>query len=817
MWTRESLAAFGGGSQRATLAMIECLIANDDRSAPAATAPELGLLGASRTCGPTEMEDLVVYMFARELVSGTMARSPLVQQKARGRVSVWAPHGEADCMQMVDMPRASAVRLICDRLVDAVAACENLQQKPDSDAAYLQYVCTHRHLDILGDPGVCALFRRQFLSYLNMHFKGTVRWGYHAPARNRTVPWTRANERTPAFQNALRDIIVSRNMESSLRAAYASARLQTLFPPVEFSSDMSVADALLEADLASANNAADGDTVHFVTLIAALRCLLTKNIACARTSVASDNSLVVFQGGGWRAARSVDDVANAVAASTVTDLEILRSGKASRAAGGVWMKQRFNQSMASVTHLCGDLIVQRIAAKLQTLEFLDTIVPLDPDKPMVRPPSVGVRVAPHTGQVSIDEGVGHLPVPREESPLCILDVDGSPELAVYRSHLVNAGIRGSFGAQHEGAAVYLLGNLQWMFPKLQDRGSVYIMSVSRFLGYLGLGLHAYGCVAHDAEGETYAGVAVTNTNKGDVDGDHVVADMVHLNPSDCALSEGPMRNNPQARATYYRRVKCPAPLLTRPLFPLSKHVVARAADHHQPIFATTETPRREECCHTTVLSHAHPGGEEGPISYTFVSGECVVIPCNSWASVSDTHRSSIRRYWADCAVCPGEVVRGRSAPPAGCWAGRLCPHDIRMRMTRTDTYVVFDDAHGRGGMARQYSFSPQTMIAGWDGALAIAQQRDDAIVYVLESTCAESRYRLIIVAGLRLVPGVPRATAGLIRAAWDARHETCPHMEVLDDDDVDSRADSLISVVHKSPGELADWLRQQAADVSQYA
>lgn len=794
----DDLQAYGRGSSRATLALIDAALHTFEHvtpDAPDAATVDKVVTGDADRFSSADAEDLVLAMFERELSRGTLAPCRSDPQRVLFMTCL--------LNNRLPLAREVAARFACDRVKGIVEALATTEQGSSAGPHGFTAV---EVAERVRDPDLCADLRARFAAHIAMCLKLPVRWGHRVTLKRAEsgVGWSRADENNKAFREDALNIAQERGFQDSIVAAGRSMRLGSVFAVYDHGAALSVAHMVQQRDI-DEMLAATCDTAGMVVLMSALAAQLAKCTMRVRASAGTRYSMRIYARGGWRSVSSERDAAHSLVIAAMSDLDKLRTSfpKLGEKFPASFTRQ-MNTSVPAVTSVVEDAI--------RNGGFPDSLVPLDPMQPMSRP--VAVRTIPmtipptpwrtHTWEVAHASpsppcALKSVPTSPAEAAVAQVHIHDAPALNVMATHLSDAGLRGVHSSQREGAACYILHGGEWVFPSDQRLGSVYIEEAVAFLGYLGFGLHAYRCIAIDNCDQARDTVAVCNTIKSGVHGDHVVADMVRMTPGDTALLDGPMRLSPAARPP--RRLRVPPPFRPAYLDGAALAAVEPAIDHSQalPRYGVPGCPIR-------VAKHEWPRGAGDVIVYTLGSGDTEVraaLPLTAWDDADAQLRSAIRAYWRNVPVEPVEVDRSTMRLAAGDWSGRVCPHDHAKRTVQPATYVLFEGRSPHRVAPQQYTLSNRALLSMWDGHACIACDGHNAVTYVLENCCPNSRYRLAVVAGLRLRPFLPRSIARLLCDLWGASGVTCPHTDPEDEDDADEQRGECTDI---APEQMPAWL-----------
>lgn len=637
--------------------------------------------------------------------------------------------------------------------------------------------------------GYAGKVQARLLTLARRHALPSVRWGF---VIGRLPPgyWSPAHENKQIFADIVEKVVTERGFGPSLFAARQSFARRSKVAVVDFDARMDVGAFMLEQDLREIHCATRGDLDDFLISVAALRASIAKNVwsdTFRNDSSRVGVSLEVYREGGWYPAASARDVAHVLVVTTVSDLDGLR-------VPGTWLADAYPVAFIAATNASISNTVARAEKALSTAtffaplsrnvgrEFVSTVDPLGP----VRAPPALDKIPCAHGIVDTYTVVGKTSRGEIESAraFCTAQtatasegdmlfeetaVEGAPCLAVCKSHER----RSSVG----GATCYALDRQigEWRLFDWQDRGSVHIVEVQKYLGYRGYGRATFLV-------ELYG-------PNGDFHHENVVA----------VVSEDRSRLEPRVAQIMdtlegrFGEVKAPGPPYPpyiRREFELSDSVVSIATDYVSG-FASIEL--EPPLGNVQVRSHTRLGSS---YVYQLTSEHSVDVPCEGWGAYADEReahvRSYIREYW-----------RGISRT--------ACPHDMRMRLTSSTTHVIFDDGRGRVG-SKRYVFGANTLRSVWDGRLVLAEERPDAMVYVINNDLPDSSYRLAVVAGYLLTSAeIPLSTARMIHAFWTNRGHTSPHAPVeLSNSVGTSEGTDLVQMIDLDAGSAAAWLRQEA-------
>ena len=795
------MRAFGGGSARATLSIIDRALAGRGRPPEYAQegsahqgcgvrilrrASAFGIVQMARTLdfeGP-EMANLftadtdraAAFLFSSACGGGCGPGT------GAGDVGAWAEElAEAHASALYHLRSqfwtSAGVPLASGHTMDAVlkAACD--PHTTDLFRAHSAKLCERL---------------KNLASRHHLPAPSRVRWGYTS-GRLPAGHWTHSHENSEAFLRIAREIVQERCFEPSFDAASKSFAENCVTPHLAFSPDMNVAQQMMERDLREIWDCVQGSADDFVIGAAALRALLCKNVesVCAADKAKGPFEFEVFREGGWFPEGSVRYIASTLALSTVADLDRVR-------ARGGWLADALQVPFAEATADSLDGIQGRIydmlaggtffcpLARKSRRSYAQTVDPMA----HVRPPpqrskSAAFSNKPASPHIEPDDSPGP-----DQALEYRLYVDSDDESIGDASSVmfIEEGVPGAppleFRDVHEdmspagGASCFKLDtNLStWRMFADQDRGSMHITAVQRYLGYRGFGRSSFLVEVYDPDGYLHARDVVAV----------VSYDRSRLDPQ-VANAMDAMEGLPAAR-TREDRSKF-APYITRELS-LGPSLVRLATDHACPFPQVVPDPAPPDM---RIVAHARASGG---YMYSDAAGRIVKVPCEGWGEHATPHvRSVVREFWQ------------RELEVS-------CPHDMAMRLTQATTWVLFDDGAGHAAALR-YKFSPHTILSVWDGRITAAQESRDNIVYVVENDLYDSRYRLAIVAGQMLgSPDIPDATARLIESYWQRRGQTFPHTPTaslagLSDAGVASEP-SLVEVVDHSAASAPAWLRAEA-------
>ena len=649
--------------------------------------------------------------------------------------------------------------------------------------------------------------RDKLVAYFASHLTPEgVRWGHVYGKNNMSAcPWTATESRSDAFAQHVADLMQARSKGTSVQAAQKSFERNSAIAVVDFSSDFDVSGMLREADLKEAWLSA-GCLADFIVYVCALRASLAKCLHWRRDA----KTYEVFYHGMWLPLKSdafghlgdaVDPdthlrvLADTLVDTTVRDLDRLRV----RPCYSRWLAGLFERPFLAVTQGVVRQVSETVHKILQANQFLTSYGKLDKETLETSDPAIELqrsdwvrswcppqrqalkRSMPDRVQVkracaTVDSSPLPCSVLWTESPR------SCPDLEVLDVHLRDA------DALHPApyAAVYILdrgggsggGAARWRFPAYQNRGSVFMWSVSECLGYRGMGKTTFCATVFDSVGNLHDAVAVTSGDRSRVQGRHVVSDMAKLEGEAAARIRTPLP------------LRCCAhPFLACAPFPASQANITRMVDQGYSMLA-----QYPDAPSFSVTDHTQ--GSDGVVKYTTTRPSPrarLDIQVQGWGDSDDYSRSAVRSYWST--------------------QGILCPHDMGMRLTKTSTHVIFD-RDGAELVSRQYLMSQSTMIAAWDGFISVADQRDDAVVYLLKCDIPDVKHSIAVVAGMQLSPGLPASTVRFIEAYWLKKKQHSPHVQA-DQDAGDPVCDLVATIDMSCRDEIARWLEAECGRVTQ--
>lgn len=790
------MRAFGGGSARATLSLIDRALARHAgpgyRASVPQSATEPATKPATKTTDPAAESAEQTLDPAAETVQLRRASASGLVQLARKLEFEGEPMGR---MFTADTDCAAAF-LFAAALAGgsgpgvggASAWAEVLSEAHASALWHLRSqfwsrqgtrLCTGMSMDEVlqsaDDPTqegtfrnhrtrLCARLRMMAARHIPSPAPARVRWGYVA-GRLPAGHWPQSHENSDVFMELVELIASERGFAHSFEKARTSVAQNYVVPVTDFGPNMSIAELLSERDLREIHEALPHSVDEFVIATAALRALISKSIWTGALDKAKDVVVIeVFRDGGWYPAESAETVAKHLVTSTIADLDIVR------VLGG-WLAKSFTACFVASTHAQLQDIVSRVAAMLlggtffaalsrssrrsyaQTVDPLATIGAL-PSKSRAKVPAqdrvLQNRDRSESGDGDARGGSVDLPATRvlhvytdEEEDY--VDGAGDPSTVMFVEEGVENAPPLEVRDAHEdmtpagGATCFELdaSTSTWRMFAHQDRGAIHITSVHSYLGYRGFGRSTFLVEAYGPNGHLHASnvVAVVSYDRSRLE-------------ARVASAMDTMEGLPAAFGRLNRSVY--APYLVRDLV-MSPRTQRLATDHVTSFpAAMSDAPPLG----MAVVSHARDGGV---FDYETSSGRNLRVPCEGWGADSSAHvRSVVRAFWIQDV-------------------GASCPHDMCMRLTRSTTHVLFNDEEGRAA-SRRYNLDPHTVLNVWDGHVTIAEERSDSIVYVLDNDLADCRYRLAIVAGHLLgSPDLPDSTARMIEAHWRLLGQTSPH------------------------------------------
>ena len=393
----------------------------------------------------------------------------------------------------------------------------------------------------------------------------------------------------------------------------------------------------------------------------------------------------------------------------------------------------------------------------------------------------------------------------ESTEVCLLDVPCDPPIRVVGAHLKAMGVDLGRRREWSGAGCYVKIAGEWVIPREQTAGSVYIEDIHA-LGAIPWPradtLAAFSASAYGPSGETWEAVVLMFPDSVLVEGPHVRAQVHHFHP--------------YVRNTRWRNPRRPRHCLQRTLPFVSTPVVARYPDDNvklkawmrlQELAADTRSAQRMAECrtasYTTTLVSSSGGGSRSSddvdtlvaagvrddfqivshqrafdrgvhhpsFEYLGADGTAVTVPSGTWGDHGrDAYlKSQVRRYWSDVHTTTLDEFLDDPIPATG----RMCPHDAPKRLVRPRVFVM----NVRGHIVfHEIALDRVRALAAWDRDAAIVEEREECFVYILSNTL-EQEYPLVVVAGLRLDPFVPTSVHELICKAWCDRGEACPHFD----------------------------------------
>lgn len=620
-----------------------------------------------------------------------------------------------------------------------------------------------------------------------------LRWGYTG-GRLPQGFWSRVHESTDTFLALTERIADERGFAPCLAAAKRSFARNSLQAVTDFCEGMTVAAQIQDVDLQEIQAAAS--CAHdFIISAAALRVSIAKNVWSQDYDASrAETEVEIFRDGGWVRAPSIGEVARILVGTTISDLDRLRLR-------AEWMSEKYPTPFVAMTNTTLSALVDRVQVMLSDATFFaaksrssrhvraETTDPLAP----VRAPPQRRRgqnrndAASNAGPLPLNSATTETKIYVSSDDDASADVDEDSRAILF----VEEGVEGAPPLEvrdaHEdmaplgGATCFELDRSsgRWRMFADQDKGSIYITAVKRCLGYRGFGRSTFLIEAYGPEGELHCDdvVAVVSYDRSRLDMRvaSTMDAMEGLPPSVGRLSR-PM----------YR------PYINRPLR-LSPAVIALATDHVSSFPTTPFAPTSEE---SRIVSGQR---RDRTFVYTEASGRVVRLPCEGWgAHASPELKSCVRAFWQMMIAA-------------------ICPHDLRMRLTKCTTHVLFDDGEGNAAEQR-YALRQRTILNVWDGRITMAEERDDAIVYVIDNDLPESRSRLAIVSGYLIgTPDIPMSTARLIETYWRQRGQTCPHVlttalpEADDEDETSAQGSGtgLIASIDLDRAGAATWLRAE--------
>lgn len=809
--------AYGNGSARATHSLIDRVLAArgvDDGGGEIQGGPRLarvsaiGIVKLARALefDSVEMARLFTadtdrasaFLFAASLDAGSGPTEP-------DEVATWAEaladaHAVAMYHLRSQLWERAAERLASGKTMDdvlAAAADDTPRGEAPTQATFKRHTArlrarlaqmARRHIPVCAPDAGGGVQR--------------VRWGYTS-GRLPDGTWARRTESSAAFADAVSTVVADRRFERSYQCAARSFARGSVVAVADFGHDMDVSDLISEADVREVQ-AAETRPGDALVAAAALRTTLAKNVwASSLEQGGGYAELEVYRDGGWFPWRGTAlEAARVLIMTTIIDMErararlAMQANTATPAAGATHAITRVADMLVAATFLAP-------LSRASRRRYAETVAP-----------TASVRTPPSSGSVSAvltTHSLGPTPAFNEAGTM---DADRAPSQSEYRSRMLaveSGSDNGSDGADgdgdtrrsrtgrilfvenevdpplrvrdyHEdaaapgGAVCFVLDSDsgRWLYDADQARGSVHVFHVHKHLGYRGFGRSTFLVDAYGPDGEFLGGEG----------GPPVVAvvsyDRSALEPTVAAQMDA-MERLPLPSGRFWRPVH--TPYITRGLH-MSRSVVSLAMDDVSP-FPTVEhdpaPPGLEvTSSHTCGQTHVYEFQNEAPVH----------VPCEGWgASWASSHvRSAVRAHWAN----------------AGC----TCPHDMRMRLSSTTTHIVYGGLPDGAIRSVRYAFTPRTLRNVWDGAVAVADERADSVVYVVDNDLPGCRHRLVIVAGLTL-DSLPLATARLIEEFWRQRGQTCPHTRLdparADADD----ADALVHRVDLDASDAADWLERE--------
>ena len=787
------MRAFGGGSVRSTYSLIDRALSRRSDLASLATlsairlerisAPSIVKLARSLQFDGEEMsllftdkvEDAAAFLFSACLNGGS---SPGVGDAVAWATQLADAHAAALYHLRSQFWNQSDAQLHTGRTMDSVirsasdSSCENTFRQHSLRLSARLKCLAARHLH--APPS-------------------RVRWGYVA-GRLPAGHWPPSYETTDTFLSIVESIVDERGMTHSLDVAKSSFARKSVSGVVDFSSTMDVSWALPETDLREIRSVVSC-VEDFVLSVSALRAFAAKNVwVDAYDTEHQTTEIEIYRAGGWFAADSTRSVALSLILSTVTDLDKRRSECE-------WLADEFPTRFTVATNAVLSSVVDRVAELLRSCNFfahmsrksrrprVETVDPLLSVRPP--PPRFALTAQPGTDSSSLSANglpdMNTLPSTygdRDADEVCLFGDEDSDDMSD-SVLFVEGGVipplevrdRHEDGASVGGATCFKFDEDcgRWRVVLDQEKGSVYITSVRRYLGYRGFARSTFVVDAYGPNGEAMRDVvALVSYDRTRLDS-RIASEMDALEGLPSAVGRS---NRP-----WYR------PYIARGLR-LTERVRQLACDHLHPFPEVLHDPPSEDL---RITAHCRDE-RDGAYEYLTQAGPSFRVPCEGWGPEVDAHiRSETRAFWRHrlCAACP---------------------HDMRMRMTKSTTHVLFDDGNG-AVVAKRFNFERQTILNVWDGRIAMADERDDCIVYVIDNDLPDSRYRLAVVTGLAVGdPGLPASTARMIHSFWARRGQTCPHLCCDTMDGVDD-SQLLVPPISMSASEASRWLWTQSGAV----
>jgi hypothetical protein len=375
-------------------------------------------------------------------------------------------------------------------------------------------------------------------------------------------------------------------------------------------------------------------------------------------------------------------------------------------------------------------------------------------------------------------------------------------------------------------------NTGWCVPSDQERGSIYIEDVRALLSVPwphADTIAAFSASVYGPSGELWDAVAVVGPDNEVMEGPHARAQIRGMYPY---IHNMPFR--PPRRLAH--KILRTAPRLLVPIvepgasishaWSVWSHMMQLAASNgheradgraHGCASEIVEESARGEIIEgsgtvlaladTAALAHVEiayhergvvtdPGDRSdlGAIhrSYVYVmsDGGRVTIPALGWGAHGATRlsphalggnaddswhsaqvRSLVREYWAKVPV---ETLDEFLEAPVTAH-GRMTPHDAPKRLVRPRVFVMVAHDRARRVSVHEIALDRVHALAAWDRSAHIVDERDECFVYLLTNT-VDSRFPLVVVAGLCIDPFLPSSVHELISRDWRTRGETCPHL-----------------------------------------
>lgn len=698
----------------------------------------------------------------------------------------------------------------------------------------------------------------------------SLKWGYTAGRLPRGY-WPKSYESSDMFDEIVEKIAAERMFSDSLRCARLTFALNSPVGMVDFNESMSVMDQMLECDLREIHRT-NPKLEDFILSVSALRASIAKNIWSEHfDATRAGTEIEVYRNDGWFPAFA-RDVAQTLVATTIWDLHAVWQsappgrerdceGASETVKAGHWLQDTFTDPFVSTTSASTSRIIERVEHALVSATFfaslhrasnrvrVETVDPLvavkalpthegadgEDDIQRHQAPNdsgdgsaaimrCGGELA-HTDEIDDDlreflpdvggngGDAGNEHQPSERRPVSQADGYASSDSYEGSHDDLNEGLlvrseggsiastlfveRGVHGAPpltvrdtHEdmaafgGAVCFKLDETtrRWLVFANQEHGSVHITSVQRYLGYRGFGRSTFLVEAYGPDGHFHAGnvVAVVSYNRTRLEA-RVATAMDAMEGLPVSLR----RENQPMFPPYISR--WPA---------ASERLRGLACNYVTPFEPTAACAVPESL---QVMSHTR---RERSYTYQTADGNQVELPCEGWGHEPSDHlRSSVRAFWA------------RELEAA-------CPHDMKMRLTRSSTHVMFSDGQGRA-VHKKYRFTPRTIMAIWDGRITFVAENEHSITYVMDNDLPGAKYRVAIVAGfVSCSQDVPLSIARMIEELWRLRGQTCPHAPAeagicfQHDAGTSSGMFDLVQAVDLTAAEAPAWLAREAETVS---